>query len=129
MTDDKKQEQKAPVNFMEELYGATSYRSGSSSKNEGYISEREDDDVLAADSDDENTSSANIFDGNEFDKRVFEELKDDRTIVKKAAQNDKFKLVERPKYLMNFETREWEGRYAATQFRKHFSQEACNFVT
>lgn len=106
---------------MEELYGATSYRSGTSSKNEGYISERGDDDFLAADSDDENTSDANVFDGNEFDKRVFEDLRDDRAIVKKAAQNDKYKLVERPKFLMNFETREWEGRYAATQFRKHFS--------
>lgn len=62
-----------------------------------------------------------MFEGNEFDKRIFEELRDDRTIVKKAALNDKYKLVERPKFLMNFETREWEGRYAATQFRKHFS--------
>lgn len=71
---------------MEELYGATSYRSGSSSKNEGYISERDHDDVLAADSDDDaNTSVANVFDGNEFDKRVFEDLRDDRAIVKKAA--------------------------------------------
>ena len=115
------EEERKPVNILEELYGETSYRSGSSSKNEGYISERDHDDVLAADSDDENTSVANVFDGNEFDKRVFEDLRDDRAIVKKAAQNDKYKLVERPKFLMNFETREWEGRYAATQFRKHFS--------
>ena len=79
------EEDKQPVNIMEELYGATSYRSGSSSKNEGYISERDHDDVLAADSDDENTSVANVFDGNEFDKRVFEDLRDDRAIVKKAA--------------------------------------------
>ena len=41
--------------------------------------------MLAADSDDENTSTANVFDGNEFDKRVFEDLRDDRAIVKKAA--------------------------------------------
>jgi len=79
------EQEKQPVNIMEELYGATSYRSGSSSKNEGYISERDNDDVLAADSDDENTSVANVFDGNEFDKRVFEDLRDDRAIVKKAA--------------------------------------------
>ena len=85
--------------------------------------------MLAADSDDEKISETNYFDGNEFDKRIFEDLKDDRAIVKKAALNDKYKLVERPKFLMNFETREWEGRYAATQFRKHFNQEACNFVT
>ena len=115
---------------MEELYGAASYRSGSTSKNEGYISERDGDDLLAADSDeDDDTSVDNGFDGNEFDKRIFEDLKEDRAIVKKAAQNDKYKLVERPKFLINFETREWESKYAATQFRKHFSQEACNFVT
>jgi len=108
---------------MEELYGAASDQSGSSSKNEGYITERDADDVLAAaDSDEEKISeAANYNDGNEYDKRVLEDLKDDRAIVKKAALNDKYKLVERPKFLMNFETREWEGRYAATQFRKHFN--------
>jgi len=123
------EDEKQPVSYMEELYGAASYRSGSSSKNEGYISERDNDDMLAVDSDEDNASVENYFDGNEFDKRIFEDLRDDRAIVKKAAQNDKYKLVERPKYLINFETREWEGRYAATQFRKHFSQEACNFIT
>ena len=129
MGEQKKEEEKQPVSYLEELYGAASDRSGSSSKNEGYISERSADDMLAADSDDEKMSDSNQFDGNEFDKRIFEDLRDDRAIVKKAALNDKYKLVERPKFLMNFETREWEGRYAATQFRKHFNQEACNFVT
>ena len=118
----------APISYLEELYGATSYRSGTSSQNEGYISEK-DDNQLADDSDQDDTSDNNVFDGSELDKRIFEDLRDDRQIVKKAAQNDKYKLVERPKFLINFETRDWEGRYAATQFRKHFSQEACNFVT
>lgn len=76
---------------------------------------------MAADSDEENTSMANAYDIGDFDKRIFEDLRDDRAIVKKAALNDKYKLVERPKFLMSFETREWEGRYAAVQFRKHFS--------
>lgn len=45
--------------------------------------------------------------------RIYEDLRDDRAIVKKAALNDKYKLVERPRYLLNFETREWESRFAA----------------
>ena len=55
----KKEEEKQPVSYLEELYGAASDRSGSSSKNEGYISERSGEDMLAADSDDEKMSDTN----------------------------------------------------------------------
>ena len=70
--------------------------------------------------DDNNSSVAHVFHENDYERRIFEELKDDKAIVKKAAQNDRYKLVERPKFLMSFESREWEGRYAAKQFRRHF---------
>ena len=74
----------APISYLEELYGATSYRSGTSSQNEGYISEK-DDNQLADDSDQDDTSDSNVFDGSELDKRIFEDLRDDKQIVKKAA--------------------------------------------
>ena len=73
-----KDEEIQPTNYIEELYGATSLRSGDSSKNEGYISERDNDEHMDDDSDDNDNSVAYAFDGNEFDKRIFEELKDDR---------------------------------------------------
>ena len=41
MVSEKKEEEVVPVSYLEELYGAASYRSGSSSQNEGYITERD----------------------------------------------------------------------------------------
>ena len=49
----KEDEDIQPVNFMEELYGATSSRSGDSSKNEGYISENNNGDLMDDDSDED----------------------------------------------------------------------------
>ena len=46
-----------------------------------------------------------------FNKLNFDEVKDDKAIVKIAAQNDRYQLVERPRFLMNFESREWEGLF------------------
>ena len=34
------------------------------------------------------------------------ELKDDKQIVKQAAQNEKYNLVERPRFLMAFELKD-----------------------
>lgn len=34
------------------------------------------------------------------------ELKDDKQIVKSAAQNDRYNLVERPRFLISFELRD-----------------------
>ena len=36
------------------------------------------------------------------------ELKDDKQIVKQAAQNEKYNLVERPRFLMSFELKDQE---------------------
>ena len=101
------------------MYGRASFRSQNSSNQDGYLTER-DAEELYVDSDEDNKSVQSNSDAF-FDKRTYEELKDDKTIVKIAAMNDKYKLVERPKFLMNFDTREWEARYAATMFRKHYN--------
>ena len=36
------------------------------------------------------------------------ELKDDKQIVKSAAQNDRYNLVERPRFLLSFELKDQE---------------------
>ena len=36
------------------------------------------------------------------------ELKDDKQIVKSAAQNDRYQLVERPRFLISFELKDQE---------------------
>lgn len=36
------------------------------------------------------------------------ELKDDKAIVKSAAQNDRYNLVERPRFLISFELKDQE---------------------
>ena len=38
-------------------------------------------------------------------------MKDDRQIVKIAALNDKYKLVERPRFLAFFDTVTWESKF------------------
>ena len=103
----------------EDLNAQESNVSGNSNKDIDYIAEGDYNYFVGDDSDD-NNSIAHVFHENDYERRIFEELKDDKAIVKKAAQNDRYKLVERPKFLMSFESREWEGRYAAKQFRRHF---------
>lgn len=56
-------------------------------------------------------------------------MKDDRAIVKIAATNDKYKLVERPRFLFSFDTMTWESKFATSVFRKHFQTELCTFLT
>ena len=69
------------------------------------------------------------LDDHEFNKRNFAEMKDDRAIVKIAAINDKYKLVERPRFLFSFDTTTWESKFATSVFRKHFSTELCTYLT
>mmetsp|Transcript_13554 Transcript_13554/g.17164 ORF Transcript_13554/g.17164 Transcript_13554/m.17164 type:complete len:272 (-) Transcript_13554:151-966(-) len=64
-----------------------------------------------------------------FSKRNFSDVQDDRAIVKIAAINDKFKLVERPRFLINFEMTTWESKFATSTFGKHFKTEICTFIT
>lgn len=56
-------------------------------------------------------------------------MQDDRHIVKIAALNDKYKLVERPRFLSSFDTITWENKFATSVFRKHFRTEICTFIT
>ena len=46
-----------------------------------------------------------------FNRRNFADYQDDRKIVKMAALNDKYKLVERPRFLFSFENTIWEGKF------------------
>jgi len=55
-----------------------------------------------------------------FNLYNFTEMKDDRTIVKIAALNDKYKLVERPRLLLNFNLVTWESKFATSVFQKNF---------
>lgn len=61
-------------------------------------------------SDDEQHSDERSMEDS-FNKLNFDEVRDDKQIVKIAAQNDRYRLVERPRFLMNFESREWEGQF------------------
>ena len=55
-------------------------------------------------------------------------MQDDRQIVKIAAINDKYKLVERPRFLVSFDTVTWESKFATSVFQKHFKTEICTFI-
>ena len=56
-------------------------------------------------------------------------MKDDRTIVKIPALNDKYKLVERPRFLISFSMVTWEGKFATSVFQKYFQTELCTYFT
>ena len=94
--------------------------------------ERSDRIVDANDSinmDDYDGSLNGSIDDVELHKRNFADMKDDRQIVKIAATNDKFKLVERPRFLFSFDTTTWENKFATSVFRKHFKTELCTYIT
>ena len=63
-----------------------------------------------------------------FNRRNFSDYQDDRKIVKLAALNDKYKLVERPRFLFAFENTIWEGKFATWVFRKHFGTEFFTYI-
>ena len=50
-------------------------------------------------------------------------------IVKIPATNDRYKLVERPRFLLYFENKDWESQFTEHLYSKYFSQEVCNFFT
>jgi len=79
--------------------------------------------------DDYDGSLNGSLDDVELHKRNFADMKDDRQIVKIAATNDKFKLVERPRFLFSFDTTTWENKFATSVFRKHFTTELCTYIT
>ena len=41
----------------------------------------------------------------------FHDMKDDKQIVKSGAQNERYNLVERPKFLLSFDLKEQEYRF------------------
>ena len=53
----------------------------------------------------------------------FSELKDDKQIVKSAAQNERYNLVERPKFLFSFDLKEQEYRFYASLLQDNASTE------
>lgn len=63
-----------------------------------------------------------------FNRRNFNDYQDDRKIVKIAALNDRYKLVERPRFLISFENTTWESKFGAWVFRKHFATEITNYI-
>ena len=78
--------------------------------------------------DDNNKSLNGSVEDVNFNRRNFSDYQDDRKIVKLAALNDKYKLVERPKFLFSFENSTWEGKFATWVFRKHFHTEFYTYV-
>mmetsp|Transcript_34053 Transcript_34053/g.44958 ORF Transcript_34053/g.44958 Transcript_34053/m.44958 type:complete len:155 (+) Transcript_34053:2682-3146(+) len=85
--------------------------------------------INANDSYNQDDSLNGSVDEVEFQKRNFSDMQDDRQIVKIAAINDKYKLVERPRFLSSFNTTTWESKFATSVFRKHFRTEICTFIT
>jgi len=63
-----------------------------------------------------------------FNRNNFSDYQDDRKIVKIAALNDKYKLVERPRFLFLFENTTWESKFGAWIFQKHVKTEIATFV-
>ena len=53
----------------------------------------------------------------------FSDMKDDKQIVKSAAQNDRYGLVERPKFLFHFDLKEQEHKFYANQLQENSSTE------
>ena len=51
------------------------------------------------------------------------DLKDDKQIVKSAAQNERYNLVERPRFLFTFELREQENMFFSFLLQWNFSTE------
>lgn len=77
--------------------------------------------------DDKHSLNGSVEDVN-FNRRNFSDYQDDRKIVKQAALNDKYKLVERPRFLFSFENYTWEAKFATWVFRKHFITEFYTYV-
>jgi len=63
-----------------------------------------------------------------FNRRNFSDYQDDRKIVKIAALNDKYKLVERPRFLFQFENTTWESKFGTWVFRKYFATEVFTYA-
>ena len=61
-------------------------------------------------------------------RRNFDRSQDDRKIVKLAAVNDMYKLVERPRWLLMFNSTTWENRFSAWVFEKYFRHELYTFL-
>ena len=68
------------------------------------------------------------FEDVNFNRRNFSDYQDDRKILQIAALNDKYKLVERPRFLLQFENSVWESKFGAWVFRKHFRTEIATFI-
>ena len=55
-------------------------------------------------------------------------IKDDRKIVNNAAENEFYRLVERPKYLISFDHSEQEADYYLRQHNDHSTQKLVFFI-
>jgi hypothetical protein len=57
------------------------------------------------------------------------ELKDDKQIVKSAAQNDRYNLVERPRFLISFELKDQEQAFLHSLLKDNYSLEVFQLVS
>ena len=57
------------------------------------------------------------------------ELKDDKQIVKSAAQNDRYNLVERPRLLISFELKDQEQAFLHSLLKQNYSLEVFQLVS
>lgn len=57
------------------------------------------------------------------------ELKDDKQIVKSAAQNDRYNLVERPRFLISFELKDQEQAFLHSLLKQNYSLEVFQLVS
>ena len=77
----------------------------------------------------------NSFDDDSFEDEIGgkilknNELKDDKQIVKQAAQNEKYNLVERPRFLFSFDLRDQENSFLHSLLRQNYSLEVFQLVS
>ena len=57
------------------------------------------------------------------------ELKDDKQIVKSAALNEIYNLVERPRFLVSFELKEQENAFLHSLLKENYSLEVFQLVS
>ena len=57
------------------------------------------------------------------------ELKDDKQIVKSAALNEMYNLVERPRFLVTFELKDQENAFLHSLLKENYSLEVFQLVS
>jgi len=119
-----------------EEYGGASQRETRAGGNEGHNSYRvHDPDAVNSRNDDSVTLNDEEFDHQSIDDSLEDQNiggnivkmgdlnKDDKLIVKRLAENERYNLVERPRFLFSFDLNEQEKMFFAFLLTQNFSSE------